>query len=210
MNIRDRVTCCLTKSQVGKRIVEDQRHRIILFASFVFLINLLFALYNGILGAITGSLWFVAMCVYYIILSIMRFSAVLCERKRTAASSVNTEYFLMKLSGVLLSGLSIVLMCILFIGLSQHIVAKYDTIVMITIATYTFYKITGSVIRAVRQRKNPSPLLAVLRNIGYADVAASVVSLQRSIMDIITGAIACSFIMILGIIMIARGFQKRR
>ena len=59
---------------------------------------------------------------------------------------------------------------------------RYDSILMITIATYTFYKITMAVVRAVKQRHDPSPLLAAIRSIGYAEVAASVLTMQRSML----------------------------
>ena len=109
-----------------------------------------------------------------------------------------------------------------YISLSQNITAKYGEITMITIAAYTFYKITMAVIRAVRQRKNPSPLLAVIRTISYAEVAASVLTLQRSmlvsfgaidsakvrLMNALTGAGICLFVLMLGIFMTIRGIKK--
>ena len=36
--------------------------------------------------------------------------------------------------------------------------------------------------RSVRQRRNPSPLLAAIRGISYAEAAASVLTLQRSML----------------------------
>lgn len=95
---------------------------------------------------------------------------------------------------------------------------------MITIATYTFYKITMAIIRAVKQRKNPSPLLATIRCIGYADVAVSVLTLQRSMyasfgeltdkkahmMNILTGAAVCLFVLALGLSMIVKGKKERK
>ena len=116
-----------------------------------------------------------------------------------------------------------VLAGVIYISLSQNIASKYGEIVMITIATYTFYKITMMIIRAVKQRKNPSPLLSVIRNIGYAEVAASVLTLQRSmlvsfgemdiadirLMNIWTGSVVWLFVLLLGMIMIIRGIKKK-
>lgn len=198
-------------------------------AAVSFLINLLYALYNGGLGIVNRSLWFVTMCAYYTILSAMRFCAVLCSRKRNSPASSDMTYFVMKLSGVLLAVLSFVLTGVVYISLSENIAAKYDTVIMITIATYTFYKITRTVIRAIKQKKNPSPLFAVIRTIGCADVAVSVLTLQRSMlasfgemadtkahtMNILTGAAVCLFVLSLGIALILRGIktsdrQKRK
>lgn len=133
------------------------------------------------------------------------------------------EYFVMRLSGCLLAALSFVLTGVIYISLAENIAAKHENVVMITIATYTFYKITMAIIRAVKQRKNPSPLLAVIRNIGYADAAASVLTLQRSMfasfgeltdtkahtMNVLTGAAVCLFVLILGLTMINRGIKRK-
>lgn len=221
MNVR-RAADRLAKTELGRRIVGEQRFRMVLTAALGFLLNLLYALHHGVLGVIGMSVWFITMCAYYTVLGTMRLSAVLCERRGGAAASDDTEYFVMKLSGVLLVLLSLVLAAVNYISLSQNITAKYGEITMITIAAYTFYKITMAVIRAVRQRKNPSPLLAVIRTISYAEVAASVLTLQRSmlvsfgeidsakvrLMNALTGAGICLFVLMLGIFMTIRGIKK--
>lgn len=206
----------------GKRIWSDPEYRMVLTAALSFCINLLYALYNGVLGIANRSFWFLTMCVYYTILSTIRFCAVLCSRKRNATAPGDMEYFVMKLSGILLAILSIVLAGVVYISLAGNIATKYGTIVMITIATYTFYKITMAIIRAVKYRKNPSPLLAVIRTIGYADVAASLLTMQRSMLvsfgegtdesartlNILTGAAVCLFVLSLGIALVLRGVKS--
>ena len=161
MNVRRAAAGRLAKTELGRRIVGEQRFRMVLTAALGFLLNLLYALYHGMLGVIGMSVWLITMCAYYTVLGTMRLSAVLCERRGGAGASDDTEYFVMKMSGVLLVLLSLVLAAVNYISLSQNITAIYGEITMITIAAYTFYKITVAVIRAVRQRKNPSPLLAV-------------------------------------------------
>ena len=93
---------------------------------------------------------------------------------------------------------------------------------MITIATYTFYKITMSIIRAVKQRKNPSMLLKTIQYISYAEMAASVLTLQRSMlvsfgtmdnkqihfMNATIGAVVCLFVLILGISMMIKSQER--
>ena len=119
--------------------------------------------------------------------------------------------------------LNFILAAAIYISQSQHIATKYGEIVMITIAAYTFYKITITVIKAVKQRKNPSPLLSVIRSISYAEVAASVLTLQRSMlvsfgemndtdihtMNTLTGSSVCLFVLILGIALIIRGAKRK-
>lgn len=222
MSIIKKIFNKIESTEYGKRLLNEQRDRIILSAAFSFLVNLMYALYNGGLGIANLSIWFISMCAYYIILSTMRFSAILCEYKNSKTTSDDTEYFVMKLSGSLLVLLSFVLTGIIYISLAENIAAKHESIMMITIATYTFYKLTMAIMRAVKQRKNHSPLLVTIRSIGYADVAASVLTLQRSMfasfgeltdrkthtMNVLTGAVVCLFVLVLGLSMIIKSKRK--
>lgn len=223
MSIKQRIINRIERTEAGKQFIREQRSRIVLFAVFGFSLNLLYAFYHAALGIINQSVWFMTMCAYYIVLSAMRLSAVLYERKSKGTPSNDLEYFVMKLCGVLLILLNFVLAGAIYISLSQNIATKYGEIIMITIATYTFSKITMAVIKAVKQRKNPSPLLSVIRSISYAEVAASVLTLQRSMlvsfgkmndtdihtMNTLTGSAVCLFILILGTSLIIRGTKRK-
>ncbi len=206
----------LNKTETGKRIASSKRYRIILSATASLAFNLLYALYHLVLGILNLSLWFIAMCAFYGILATVRFSAVLCERNHQKSPDNDTELFVMKLSGLLLLVLGVVLATVNYLSLSQNIATQHEEIMMISIAAYTFYKITMAIVKAVKQHKNPSPLLRVIRNIGYAEVAASILTLQRSMlvsfgsmsagnvhfMNAVTGAAVCLFVLILGLSMI--------
>ena len=222
MKTKQKAALLIAKTKTGKKLVSSQRYRIILSATLAFAFNLLYAIYHCVLGILNLSFWFIAMCAFYGILAIMRFSAVLCERNHQKSPDNDTELFVMKLSGILLVILSIVLATVSYISLSQNIAAKHGEIIMITIATYTFYKITMAIVKAIKQHKNPSPLLRTIRNIGYAEVAASILTLQRSMlasfgsmsagnihfMNAVTGAAVCLFVLILGLSMIAKSMKK--
>ena len=222
MKTKQKAALLIAKTKTGKKLVSSQRYRIILSATLAFAFNLLYAIYHCVLGILNLSFWFIAMCAFYGILAIMRFSAVLCERNHQKSPDNDTELFVMKLSGILLVILSIVLATVSYISLSQNIAAKHGEIIMITIATYTFYKITMAIVKAIKQHKNPSPLLRTIRNIGYAEVAASILTLQRSMlasfgtmsagnihfMNAVTGAAVCLFVLILGLSMITKSIKE--
>ena len=212
----------LSRTKTGEKLVFSRRYRVILSAAVAFVFNLLYALYHCVLGVLNLSLWFIAMCAFYGILATMRFSAVLCERNQHRSPSDDTEIFVMKLSGILLVTLGVVLAAVNYISLSQNIAVKYGEITMITIAAYTFTKITMAIVRAVKQRRDPSPLLRTIRNIGYAEVSASILTLQRSmlvsfegmddrqarLMNSLTGAAVCLFVLMLGLSMTAKSRRK--
>lgn len=212
----------MIKSETGKKIVLSRHDRIVLSAAFAFILNLIYAVYDCVLGILNSSLWFISMCAFYGILATMRFSAILCERNHYKSPSDDTEIFVMKLSGILLVALGIVLATVNYISLSQNIATKHEEIIMITIAAYTFYKITMAIVKAITQRKSHSPLLRTIRNISYAELSASILTLQRSMLvsfgsmdnkqirliNAITGAAVCFFVMILGLSMTAKLKRK--
>ena len=222
MRPEQKAVSLIGKTKIGKKIVSSQRYRIILSAAVTFVFNLLYAVYHCVLGVLNISFWFIAMCAFYGILAMMRFSAVLYERNHHKLPSDDTELFVMRFSGILLVILGIVLATVNYISLSQDIATKHSAIIMITIATYTFYKITMAIVKAVKQRKNPSPLLKTIRSIGYAEVSASILTLQRSMlvsfgsmdnrqvrfMNAMTGAAVCLFVLILGFSMTAKSRRK--
>ena len=214
-------TAVLTKTSLGRKVVGEPHYPMILAAGLSLGGNLLYALYHGVIAWLQGSLWFWAMCAFYGVLALLRFLAVWYARKRRKASSAQTR--IIQGSGLLLVLLSIILAGVNYLSLSQRIAVKYEKITMITIATYTFYKITMAVIQRVKQRTGPSSLGAVLRSIRYAEAAASVLTLQRSMlvsfgemapekidsMNALTGAGACLFICVLGILLASKARKEK-
>lgn len=212
----------IARTRTGRKFVSSQRYRIILSAAAAFASNLLYAVYHGVLGVLNRSLWFIAMCAFYGILATMRFSAILCEGSHHLRSSDDTELFVMGFSGILLIILGIVLAAVNYISLSQNIAAKHEEIMMITIATYTFCK-TADSRESVNRPKSLCRCYGPIRNISYAEVSASVLTLQRSMlvsfgsvdrgqirmMNATTGAAVCLFVLMLGLSMITKSNRER-
>lgn len=207
----------LRKTDFGTRLVDDSRFRIVTTATMSFIINIVYAIYNGILGIADGSWWFITMSAYYAVLSIMRVYVVLHERKKK-----NDERRVMRFAGVFLLLLSWVLAGSVVLSATHDVAKSHHEIVMITIALYTTVKVTLAIINAVKARKSDSLLLITIRNISCADAAASVVSLQRSmfasfgdvtgndvfIMNIATGTAAFLFVLLMGAFMVAAKKKK--
>lgn len=207
----------IPKTKLGKKLKEDKRYRIVLFAICGFSINISYALYNGVLGIISHSIWFLSLCAYYTILSSMRFGVILQDRR-----NISTENFITRFCGVMLIVLAFVLSGSVYLSLTNNIAVKHQEIIMITIATYTFYKIVLAIINTIKVRKENSLLLSSIRNIGCADAAVSILSLQRSMlvsfgemehyriymMNALTGAAVFIIVIALGIGMIVKSLKK--
>ena len=79
-----------------------------------FIINLIFALYNCVLGLASFSWWFLAVGAYYVILSSMRISVI-----AFSARDRKNEMFIMRFSGVMLFMLAVVLCGIVYLTIEQ-------------------------------------------------------------------------------------------
>ncbi len=219
MSLKSRIKTQLQKTDFGTRLISDRRFGVETKAVISLIINLLFAMYNGTLGLASSSVWFIAVCVYYVILAVMRFAAVLNLRKNT----FDRERLALAMTGVMLLVLGLTLAGINYLSGSMRIASQFDVITMITIATYTFYKIAMAVIRAVKDKKNPSPIVFAIHGIGYAEVAVSLLNMQRSmlvtfdgmsekeitIFNAATGMAVFLFILSLGVIMIKKSVIEK-
>ena len=125
-------------------------------------------------------------------------------------------------SGAIMFFLVLVMASIVYVTSIRQVTEGHGEIIMITIATYTFTKLGFAIVRTIKDRKNSRLSLRIIRDISYAELAASMLNLQRTMiisfgnenhewahmMNIISGSAACLFIAAIGISMISYGRDK--
>ena len=153
-----------------------------------------YAVGNSAIGLLTHSWWFTTVGAYYAVLAITRFSVLLIERK----SDDDTGLFVRRLTGVLLVVLSLCIVGMNILSAVKDRGTAFHEIAMITIATYTFFKITVAIIGMVKARRAASPTLKTLRNLSLADASVSVYAMQRSMLVSFPG-MAASDVLLLNI-----------
>jgi len=170
--------------------------------------NLAYSFYTAVFGIMGRSWWFVTLAAYYIILSVMRFAILMSAKKADS----DTGTFIMRFTGRMLIFLSITMAGTAYLAVSGDRGTKHHEIAMITIALYSFTKLSLAIINLVKARKTSLPILKSLRNISLADAAASLFSLQRSmlvtfegmgaddiqLMNILTGTAVYVLVFLLG------------
>lgn len=183
--------------------------------------NFFYAIANAVLGITTNSRWLITISAYYIILSIMRFSVIYYKLKNKHVSFEN-EMFVKVFSGYMFFALDAVLVAVTYLAVVQSTGTRYHEIMMITIATYTFVKVTFAVMNLYKSKKSKSPLLTTIRSISFADAAVSIFSLQRSMLvsfgdmdpatvrlfNTLTGSGVCLAVTALGINLIGKDKSK--
>ena len=137
--------------------------------------NVLYAVFNGILGLVYSSYWYVTLCVFYAVLGLMRLSAITIGRSKKW-SEIST----MKVSGAGILILGIVLCGMTFLTIWERHNPARNTIIMISIAIFTFALAAWSIRNIVKASRQRSPLMITLCNISCAGAVGSVLSLERA------------------------------
>ena len=151
---------------------------------------------------LTSSWWLLTLGSYYLILSVVRFTAL----RREGRSVI-------KFTGVMLIILSVSLVGTVILSVVRDRGHELHMIVMIAMATYAFTKITFATINLIKARRSTSASLITLRNISFADAFVSIFALQRSmlvsfegmseaeivIMNAALGSAVCVIVFLLGV-----------
>ena len=166
--------------------------------------NIAYCVYHIAYGAATTSWWFLAIGIYYAILSIVRF--VVLRHK-------GNRQLLVRFTGVMLIALSFSLVGTVILAFIKDRGTRFPLVAMLAIATYTFTKITLATIKWIKAQKGKSAKMLTLRNISFANALVSIYSLQRSmlvsfdgmtateirIMNVATGSAVCIVVFLLGL-----------
>ncbi len=169
----------------------DRRFRIVVTAALSMAGNLLYGAGHAVLGLLSGSPWLLVMAAYYALLGVMRLGAVWTERRHASEMQV------MRLCGGLLMALALVLGASTFISLWQDSAAPKGTIIMITIAAFTFWKLTMAIVHTVQAQQSGTPLTKTIRSISLAGALASLLTMQRSMLVSFPGDVTAAEALIL-------------
>lgn len=173
--------------------------------------NVTYAMANCIIGFLTPSWWFITVGAYYAVLTVTRYSVLQIRRK--ASGNYDTELFARRITGILLVVLSFCIVGVNVLSALKERGTAFHEVIMITIATYTFTKITIAIIGMIKAKRSASEVLKTLRNISLADACVSIYTMQRSmlvsfpgmevteilILNIFTGTVVWIVVLLLGI-----------
>ena len=202
-------------------LMTDSRLRAVLGSLSGMGVNLIYAVFNGMIGITNHSAWYGSLSAYYLLLCAMRFLSVSYARQiygkgKRKELPEEREWRVYKNCGFMLSVMSIALGGAVIMLIAGQGGKSYPGLMIYAVATYTFYKLTISIINMIKARKEKSALLSALRNIGYSDALVSLPSLQTAlfaafgqesgalipIMNTLTGVAVCLMVLGLGIYMI--------
>ena len=145
-------------------------------------VTAVFALYNGFLGIYHASLWHGTICVYYLVLVILR-GVIISARKRTARERDPKQF--QKKVYIALAALLLLLNICLVIPVSLMVIRQkpvnMSLIPAIAMAAYTTYKVIMASVNLKRRKRSSNRLIRLLRTISFVDALVSILSLQNTL-----------------------------
>ena len=144
--------------------------------------TLFFAFYNGFLGIYHASLWHGTICVYYIILTLLRGSIITVAKRiaRNEEQEKARNNAFLAISSLLLI-LNISLIVPISIMVRQQKPVSLTLIPAIAMAAYTTYKVTMASVNLKRRRASSDSLVWLLRTISFIDALVSILTLQNTL-----------------------------
>ena len=161
----------------------DTDFRAAVFSSGMLLITLAFAVYNGILGILHSSLWHGSICVYYILLTLIRVFILLAEKhivkKGVHKKRHRRNVFVISSAILLLLNLSMIIPTAFMVKLVKPV--NLSLIPALAMAVYTTIKVVMAVRQLKHRRDSGNLLVRELWTINVVDAALSVISLQNTL-----------------------------
>ena len=190
-------------------------------------INLIYAVFHGVIGITARSAWYGSLSAYYLLLCLMRLLAVsyageIYTGKAQGDNRKKRECKVYRNCGIILFVSSIALGGAVIMLVMGYGGKSYSDLMIYAVASYTFCKLAMAIINKIKARKERSLLLMTLRNISYCDSFVSLLSLQTALfaafgsgagefvptMNAVTGAGVCLMIAGLGLYMVYDAKKK--
>ena len=140
------------------------------------IINILYCLFNLVVGIYYHSFWFITFAIYYFLLSIMK--VPLLSNTKNIGTYKQEENKKLKRCGIILLILNIVLIGIILLIIRDNQNISYAGYIIYAVALYDFYLIITAFINLFKYRKSNSPILLASKCINLTVAMISMLSLE--------------------------------
>ena len=223
--IKKAIINTLKKHKFTNELLESYGYRSIIFAIFSFIINIAYAVFQGVIAILSGSIWYGALATYYIAISCIRGGVVAVSRKRKQLGETFTLE--KQLKSYRNCGIYLVFLNFALLGAIVQMVLsdqgfKYAGIMIYVMATYAFYKLGMSIYNLFKARSHNDYTIQSIKNISFADALVSILALQTALLytfsenyqpylpNSLTGGAVSLAIIAMGIYMIIKGNRELR
>ena len=209
--IRKKIINLLKKFKFTNELLENYGYRTLIFSICSFILNIAYVVFIGILAIMTRSAWYYSIAAYYLILSLMKGNIFMSKKQHDSKIEQAKVY---RYCGIMFIFLTIIFSGVIVLIYKTNMYFEYAGLLIYVVATYTFYRLTSSIINIFKVRSQDDLYIKSIQNINLAVSLISIIVLQvamfqafapeynQSIANALTGAGMSVIILILGIIMI--------
>lgn len=165
---------------VGNRYMTDAAFRIHVSLYLSLGVNLLYVGVNVFSFVLYGSMWFIVLSGYYVILAVMRFLLVRYARKNGIGKNRPGELRNTVACSFILLTLNFVLSGAVLMILYQNRGFEYHGVLIYIMAAYTFYITTHAITDLVKYRRYNSPVMTITKVIALSAALVSMLSLETA------------------------------
>ena len=155
-------------------LIKNKEYRFKIMFNISMIITLFFAIYNFIMGLIYNYIWNISVSFYYLLLTLIRIYIEIIYIKKKD----NKVHHIIQSIVLLLINISLLLPISLLV-LNQKQVNN-NSIMAITVATYTTYKIINSVLN-YKKAQNENNTIKLIRTISLLDALFAILNLQNTL-----------------------------
>ncbi len=221
--IKEAIIKSMKKHKFTNEMLSSYGYRSTIFAFCSLIINIAYAIFQGIFAILSRSIWFGALATYYIIISLIRGGIIFVARKKKKSKH---EFTLEKqIKSYRNCGIYLVLLNFALVGAIIQLVLtnngfKYAGLMIYCMATYAFYKLSMSIYNLFKAKKHNDYTIQSIRNISFADALVSILALQTALLyefspnhnstlpNALTGGAVSAIIIVVGLYMAISGAIK--
>lgn len=197
-----------------KRYFSDADYKSAVNLNIGLALNTVYSVFKFVSGFIYSSFWFGAEAVYYIVLSVIRFSLV--KRLKNESKADSRKVF--RLCGILLLILNTAMSGIIIQILFQNETYLYPGFVIYATAAFTFWRLISSIVELFKKSKSNLSAVSAAKFVNLSASLMSLFALQTAmlsqfnseglnsdIMNTATGIAVSVSVMSVAVYMIIRG-----
>ena len=161
---------------------EDYHFRTVYTTRISAFITFGFTVFNGVIGVLYRSVWNISICIYYVLLAVVRRIVVRSQRKTVDKNQdkeiIKKTYVVTHIILILIDLALVVPISLMVIGARNY---TFGMIPAIAMAAYTTYRMTMSIIHYLKSKRNENHFIRVIRTINLQDTLVSVLTLQNAL-----------------------------
>lgn len=161
---------------------EDYHFRTVYTARVSALMTFGFTIFNGAIGILYQSVWNISICIYYVLLAVVRRiivrSQIKTVDKHQDKEIIKKTYVVTHIILIIIDVALVVPITLMVIGARSY---TFGMIPAISMAAYTTYRMTMSIIHYLKSKRNENHFIRVIRIINLQDTLVSVLTLQNAL-----------------------------